>query len=175
MYERSSLRISNDILYTHKVLRIHYTTYDMRRSTDSINPRNPEHSNIMLQGPGGEFWYARVLGIFHVNVRLGCEEDYRRMDIIWVRWYGEDMTWAHGPQAMRLPRMGFISHNEPAAFGFLDPGDVIRAAHMIPAFAHGKTDYYLPPSEAARSPVEVDTDWVYHYVNMYVPLSFLSH
>ena len=138
----------------------------MRRSTDSINPRNPEHANIMLQGSGGKFWYARILGIFHVNVRLASDSAYRRIDIVWVRWYGEDTTWAHGSRTMRLPRMGFIPHTEAAAFGFIDPNDVVRAAHMIPAFAHGQTDFYLPPSEGARSECEMDLDWLYHYVNM---------
>lgn len=69
---------------------------------------------------------------------------------------------------MRLPRVGFIPHTDPAAFGFINPEDAVRAAHLIPAFSYGKTDYYLPPSDAARSPSEGDEDWVYHYANMWV-------
>lgn len=138
----------------------------MRRSTDSVNPRVPDHANILLHGNEGEFWYARVIGIFHVNVRLDFEEEFRRMDILWVRWYGEDTRWSCGPSAKRLPRLGFIPHNEPAAFGFIDPTDVVRAAHLIPAFAHGKTDSYLPRSQASRSPIENDEDWTYYYVNV---------
>lgn len=164
--ERSLLRIEDNRLYKHKVLRSHYTTYDMRRTTDSINPRVPDHANVIIQGSGGKFWYARVLSVVHVNARLSSEEDYQRLDILWVRWYGEDTTWACGPAKMCLPRMGFIPHTEPAAFGFIDPRDVIRSAHMIPAFAHGRTECYLPPSPAARAPCENDNDWTYYYVNM---------
>lgn len=138
----------------------------MKRSTDSINPRVPDHANIALHGPDGKFWYARVIAIFHVNVRLESEEDFDRMEILWVRWYGEDTTWPHGPSVKRLPRLGFIPHSEPAAFGFVDPSDVLRAAHLIPGFTHGKTESYLPPSPACRSPSENDEDWKYHYVNV---------
>ncbi|KAK7689177.1 hypothetical protein QCA50_007868 [Cerrena zonata] len=174
--ERASIRIEQNRLYKHKVVRVHYTSYDMLRSTDSINPRVPDHANILLHGSEGEFWYARVIGIFHVNVRLDSEEEYRRMDILWVRWYGEDKNWVHGPSVKRLPRLGFIPHDQPAPFGFVDPADVVRAAHLIPAFAHGKTDCYLPPSQAARSPSENDKDWTYQYVNIFVDRdTFMRH
>lgn len=164
--ERRSVRIENNKLYKHKVLRIHYTTYDMRRATDSVNPRVPDHANIILPGTNGTFWYARVLGVFHVNVRLASGGDFERMEILWVRWYGEDSSWVSGAAAKRLPRMGFIPHTEPAAFGFINPREAVRAAHMIPAFAHGRTELYLPPSTAARALSENNEDWVYHYVNM---------
>ncbi|KAK7689324.1 hypothetical protein QCA50_007115 [Cerrena zonata] len=36
--KRRSIRIRKNRIYKHKVLRVHYTTYDMRRSTDSVNP-----------------------------------------------------------------------------------------------------------------------------------------
>ena len=161
--ERRSIRIEHNRLYKHKVIRVHYTTYDMRRSTDSINPSNPEHANIMLYGTNREFWYARVLGIFHLNVRLSSSEEFQRLDIIWVRWYGNDTTWNSGFSAKR--RLGFIPHNDIAPFGFIDPNDVIRGIHLIPAFDHGRTDFYLPRSRAARCPSEQHEDWTYHYVN----------
>ena len=160
-----SVRIGQNRLYKHKVLRVHYTTYDMRRSTDSINSRLPEHSNILLHGPDGEFWYARVIAIFHVNVRLASEEDFRRLDILWVRWYGEDSNCHSGFSAQRLPRLGLIPHNTTAPFGFIDPNDVVRAAHLIPAFAYGHPNFYLPPSRAARAACENGEDWTYYYVN----------
>ena len=140
----------------------------MQRCTDSINPRTPEHANIIVQGDEGGFWYARIIAVFHINVRLASDAEFKRMDIIWVRWYGHDTAWEYGPSSMRLPRLGFIPHTQPAAFGFLDPADVVRAAHLIPAFHHGKTSFYLPPSEAARASIEKDEDYKYLYVNMYV-------
>ncbi|RXW13303.1 hypothetical protein EST38_g12551 [Candolleomyces aberdarensis] len=41
-----SVIIENDMLFKHKVLRINYTTYDMRRDQDSLNPRT--HADIMM-------------------------------------------------------------------------------------------------------------------------------
>jgi len=36
----------NNRIYSHKVLRVNYTTYDMRREQDSLNPRT--HPDIMV-------------------------------------------------------------------------------------------------------------------------------
>ena len=38
MDEVASVRIAHDRMYAHKVMRINYDTYDMRRDQDSINP-----------------------------------------------------------------------------------------------------------------------------------------
>jgi hypothetical protein len=58
-----------------------------------------------------------------------------------------------------------VDAEDPDAFGFLDPKDVLRGAHLIPAFAHGKTDELLGAS-IARLPHEEDEDWQYYYINM---------
>ena len=71
------------------------------------------------------------------------------MDLLWVRWFGRELGYASGWDTRRLHRLGFIPHDQPDAFGFLDPADVIRGIHLIPAFAHGH-----------------DEEWVYYYVNM---------
>ena len=44
--ERATLRFVNNRFYLHKVLRINYTSYDMRREQDSLNPRT--HANVMM-------------------------------------------------------------------------------------------------------------------------------
>ncbi|KIO04348.1 hypothetical protein M404DRAFT_143151 [Pisolithus tinctorius Marx 270] len=49
---------------------------------------------------------------------------------------------------MQLHCIGFIPHEDPGTFGFLDPHHVICAIHLIPAFVHGWTDEYLPHSLA---------------------------
>ena len=73
--ERSRLSVVKDRMYLHKVVRLNYTTYDMRRGQDTINPRT--HPNIMLLAheddeEAGEqpYWYARVLSVFHVHAHL---------------------------------------------------------------------------------------------------------
>ena len=61
------------MIYQHRVLRVNYTTYDMRRDQDSLNPQS--HPDIMLLSHEDKnddnwhpYWYARVIGIFHANV-----------------------------------------------------------------------------------------------------------
>lgn len=146
----------------------------MRRSQDSLNPRT--HADIMVLSHEDEpneskrhpYWYARIIGIFHFQVRhvgpFSKSADAQRMDVLWVRWFGRDMSYRTGWKARRLHRVGFV-RDEP--FGFLDPNEVIRGAHLIPAFAHGRTEEILGPS-IARQPSESHEDWLYYYVAMQV-------
>ena len=81
-------------MYCHALCRVNYTTYDLCRKTDTINP-STDHRDIMLlagePAPGSEFHlfrYARVLGIYHTNIifiGLGSR-DYqsRRLYFLWV-------------------------------------------------------------------------------------------
>ncbi|KAJ7144085.1 hypothetical protein C8R44DRAFT_602076, partial [Mycena epipterygia] len=46
------LLIHDDRIYCHKVLRVNYTSYDVRREQDSMNPRT--HSDIMMLAPDSE-------------------------------------------------------------------------------------------------------------------------
>ncbi|KAF9051320.1 hypothetical protein BJ165DRAFT_1316087, partial [Panaeolus papilionaceus] len=67
--DRDSVRIRNNMIYEHITARINYTTYDLRRDYDVINSRSRPY--IMTVAPEGDghtlFWYAAVLGIFHVE------------------------------------------------------------------------------------------------------------
>ncbi|KIJ55818.1 hypothetical protein M422DRAFT_92631, partial [Sphaerobolus stellatus SS14] len=113
------------------------------------------------------FWYAQVLGVYHVNVSVQQDGELTkptRMEFLWVRWFGRDPNWRSGWRYKRLDRIGFVPHQDSLAFGFLDPQVVIRAAHLIPAFAHGRTQDLCPPSMARDD----DGDWEYYYVNRYV-------
>jgi hypothetical protein len=63
------------------------------------------------------------------------------------------------------------------AFGFLDPDSVIHRVHIIPAFAYSRTDTLLGPS-FVRKEEDLDMDWHYYYVNMYVLIfkkNYISH
>jgi hypothetical protein len=115
------------------------------------------------------YWYARIIRIFHVNVWDCCDESMtrpRRMDFLFVRWFGRDAKYKSGWSAKRLPRIGFIEHDDPFAFGFIDPEVVIRGVHLIPAFADGPTDDPLPEPSFARRKADLDCDWSYFHVNM---------
>ncbi|KAI0374977.1 hypothetical protein BV20DRAFT_1033013 [Pilatotrama ljubarskyi] len=182
------LHIVNNRIYHHRVFRINYTTYDVRRAQDSVNPRT--HPDIfMLSGTttahsleddiscadlsdNHPFTYARVIGVFHVNVRpLELPyDDLVRMDVLWVRWLAVDQP--GGFSRKRLPRLQFVKDGpDEAAFGFVDPRDVIRGIHLIPAFAHKHTVELLGPSEAARVGPDYsqdnDTDFRYYYANLF--------
>ena len=161
----------SDCMYKHHWLRINYTTYDVRRSQDVINPGTPRRDIMVLADNEGEdthsnhpFWYARVLGIYHVNViytGLGMI-DYaaRRFDFLWVRWFHHlgPIKW----EDCKLDSVAFLPMADEEAFGFLDPKDVLRASHVLPAFSRGRlnTDT-IPMSICARD----SHDWKRYYVN----------
>ena len=184
--ERNALQIKNNNFYEHGTMHVNYTTYDGRRSQDYINPRT--HSDIMLVGSeddsddGGDdqYWYAKVLKILSVDVRYvptaegQNTQEYRRMHFLLVRWYGRDMDRPGSWEKKRLHAVGFVP-NEPSEdgnfnppFGFLDPDLVLRRVHLIPAFAHGKTEELLPGRSLARPKGTGDADWNVYYVNMCV-------
>ncbi|KAF8148263.1 hypothetical protein B0H34DRAFT_668897, partial [Crassisporium funariophilum] len=172
--DRDSVYICGNHIYRHKVLRINYTTYDLRRSQDSVNPRT--HPDIMLLSHDSEshpYWYARVIGIFHVDIihtgPHSISPNKQRVDFLWIRWFGRDLTYAAGWKAQRLHRVGFLDAEQSGAFGFLDPAVVLRGVHMMPGFACGTTNEYLhPPRSVARMPLNEVTDWQYYYVGMFV-------
>jgi hypothetical protein len=176
--DRRSVIIENNEIYRHKVLRVNYTTYDLRRGQDSLNPRVAGHSDFMVLSPETEesnedphpYWYGRILGIFHATVRhvgpLSRSSEPQCMEFLFVRWFGRDMTPRSGWKAKRLLRLGFVPGNNGMAFGFVDPSQVIRAVHLIPAFAWGLTTKYLPTSRIARPFSEPTEDWQLYYVGM---------
>lgn len=113
------------------------------------------------------YWYGQIIGVFHIFVKhmgpASKTTDFQRFDFLWVRWFGRDLSYRLGFKAKCLPRIGFV--NSEDAFGFVDPQEIIRGVHLIPAFAHSKTGDILGRS-IARQPMEKDMDWVYYYVNM---------
>lgn len=121
-------------MYEHKVLRVNYTTYDMRVEQDSLNPRT--RSDIIVLAPSEEhdnhpYWYARVIGIYHVHVLDSTKPGPRHniqpqhMEFLWVRWYGLDMDSCSGFKYKRLPHVGFMDCHDPETFGFIDPALVL--------------------------------------------------
>ncbi|KIL66687.1 hypothetical protein M378DRAFT_63514, partial [Amanita muscaria Koide BX008] len=163
---RSTITIRNNAIYSHQVVRVNYTTYDLRREQDTINIRTkPDIMLLSREDPanvdGLEFhpyWYARVIGIFHADViHTGPESKStlpQRMDFLWVRWFGRDDD-RGGWKSRRLFKIGFVDSEAPGPFGFLDPALIIRSSFLEPAFAFGRTDELLPPS-ISRHPSECD-------------------
>ncbi|KAI0365929.1 hypothetical protein BV20DRAFT_953360, partial [Pilatotrama ljubarskyi] len=172
------IEIQDERIYRHKTLRLNYTTYDMRRDQDVIKPST--HADIMLladdTSDAHPFWYARVVDIFHADVRYTgpgatrSMQKWQRVEFLWVRWFELDVSdkYMSGFQERRLPRLRFIDTADPnkTPFGFVDPSDVLRGAYIIPAFAYGTTGDLLPPSRLARRAADNDEDYELYYACM---------
>jgi hypothetical protein len=143
---------------------------------DTINPLT--HPDIMLRSPVDEedaepYWYARVLGVYHANIWaenpvIPGAKNVRRMDFLWVRWFGKEPGYRSGFCQARLPKIGLVESTDEFAFSFVDPANVVRGCHLIPAFNAGRGADLLPwaGSIARRlNPEDID-DWLKFYVNM---------
>jgi len=173
--ERDSVLVKNDRMYNHRMIRFNYTTYDVRRSQDVINPGTLHRDIMLLADPSGmdaqschRFLYARVLGIYHVNVVYTGKGmlDYssRRLDFLWVWWF-QHVGMTAGWQKLTLDSVRFPPMASEAAFGFVDPSDVLRGCHIIPTFAKGK----VHTDGVGLSRCAGDSkDWCEYYIGRYV-------
>jgi hypothetical protein len=173
-HPRNSILFKSDRIYRHKIMRINYTTYDTRRSQDVINPFTP-HRDIMVLNDSfvdddhqssHPYCYARVLGIYHANIiytGLGMN-DYqpKRMEFLWVRWYRHAELVQTSWGSYRLDRVQFPPVADEYSFGFIDPSDVMRSCHIIPAFAGGKVH---TDNKGLSLCAQDSSDWVSYYVN----------
>jgi hypothetical protein len=159
----------HDRIYCHNIMRINYTTYDVRRGQDIINPATSRRDIMVLADDGSDhashhFLFARVLGIYHANVIYtgpgATNYSSHRIEFLWVRWYqcATDGSWA----TSTLDRVDFPPMVSETSFGFLDPSDVVRSCHIVPAFAMGmRYNDGQGLSRCARD----SQDWRNYYVN----------
>ncbi|KAL6298277.1 hypothetical protein BKA93DRAFT_710038, partial [Sparassis latifolia] len=179
--DHDSVFFKGDRMYEHHILKVNYTTYDVRRSHDIINP-STDNRDILLLARFDDledatsmhpFLYARVLGIYHVNVVYTGTgmADYtpRRLDFLWVRWFqyvGDSRNWSqHKLDTVEFPPMA-----DEETFGFIDPDDVLRACHIIPTFKGGK----IHADEIGLSHCANDAeDWRFYHVNRFVDRDML--
>ncbi|KAG6916135.1 hypothetical protein DXG01_008326 [Tephrocybe rancida] len=135
-----------DRMYTHRIMRVNITRYDVRRGEDIIRTGATPQSNIMMinpnfgldAGPSASpqdlldcrypFWYAQVIGIYHVNVIYIGEgnHDYqpRRLEYLWVRWY--NIRHIGGWESRTLDQVELLPPDDVESFAFLDPDFVDR-------------------------------------------------
>jgi len=169
---RGQVLFRHDRIYQHKLMRINYTTYDVRRCQDVVHEFTP-HCNIMVleHDEGGRYpsthpyGYAKILGIYHANamyVGPGMV-DYqpRRMEFLWVRWYRRVEAVRTGWDFHKLDRVQFSPVGEEDAFGFIDPSDVLRSCHLIPAFSKGKAHV---DGKGLSVCAQDSSDWAAYYV-----------
>ncbi|KAG9085200.1 hypothetical protein FS749_004614 [Ceratobasidium sp. UAMH 11750] len=177
--ELSCITLQYDRIYAHQTLQIRYTTYDMRRAQDTINPNTPKRFVLLpsheAQHPdmgARRFWYAKVLGIYYANVsHMGsCP---KRVDFLWVRWLGR-RTDMPGGESCRPDQVGYFEDSESFhAFDFVDPIDVIRAAHLIPQFVGKQTTEYLQSVDSLAADVKHVGDWKHYYINRFADRDML--
>ncbi|KAL1658479.1 hypothetical protein GGF50DRAFT_67162 [Schizophyllum commune] len=172
--DRRTVQIKNERIYTSQVLRVNYTTYDVRRGSDHINAHRREF--IMTPSPEeGEnvhpYWYAQVLGVYRADVRhTGTQSEdfnFHEMKFLFVRWLGREPGYRWGRRFTRLPKVGFVPEDQPDAFGFLDPALVIRGAHLIPSFVNGRGTVNLRAGPSVARAEGEEDDWINYYVNIF--------
>jgi hypothetical protein len=96
----------------------------------------------------------------------GGQPSKQHLEVLWVRWLAPLQHHQSGLNHARLPKVAFVDESDPDAFGFLDPGQVIRGAHLIPAFASGRGTGSLRYGKSLARPEEELDDWEEHYVGM---------
>ena len=163
--DRERVFIAGNRLQQRRTMSMYYTTYDLRRGVGKINTgRRPYVMALSHGDPHHPYVYARILEIYRVKVLHPTMAELTDMDVLWVRWLEIDRKHRAGWKAKRLYRVQFIPNHEEGAFGFLDPEDVIRGAHLIPGFDHGHIEDSLEDliSKWDYAPAN---NWRYYYVN----------
>ncbi|KDN41261.1 hypothetical protein RSAG8_07530, partial [Rhizoctonia solani AG-8 WAC10335] len=177
--ELVKIQFQHDRIYAHQTLKIHYTTYDMRRNQDTINSSTSKCFILVASDAStcsdmgaNRFWYAKVLGIYHANVSHDGSRP-RRMDFLWVRWLARMVDVPGGWDTCRLDQVGYFPDSEHHhAFEFVDPADIIRAVHLIPRFVGKQTTEYLEPVSSLATDSQFG-DWKHYYVGRFVDRDML--
>jgi len=133
--EQNGLRFLHHRIYKHNIFHIHYTTYDLRHTYDTLNPRT--HANFMTLSHEDDeeseaefpYWFGQIVSIFHAAVVYtgpgSCSVELQHMEFLFVRWFGHNLGHRGGWKAKQLHRIGFVDGKDNAVFGFLDPQEVI--------------------------------------------------
>ncbi|KAJ3527383.1 hypothetical protein NMY22_g9809 [Coprinellus aureogranulatus] len=170
----SKIVLKDDRLYTHKIMRIKYTTYDARRDEDIIHLDTPQ-CNVMFLNQDYSygttehpFIYGKIIGILHADVsyigdigRQGTQYFYHPIEFLWVRRYRIQ------PKAgdFELDQVELLPIEEQGSHYFVDPLEVLRACHLVPNFHEGPR--YI--DGIGKSTVADDgTDWKRYFVNRFV-------
>ncbi|RXW14335.1 hypothetical protein EST38_g11521 [Candolleomyces aberdarensis] len=170
-------------LYQHEILHINYTTYDMRREQDILNPKTTCRDFMCLRddfgsGPSSgahHFCYGRLIRVYHVNVVfLGAgslDRRERRFDLLLVRWFTELSNGQNSWESCGLDRLKFHPLNNSGGFDFLDPEAVLRACHIMPRFSCGRSSE--PDAKPISNLAKDNEDWKEYYVNRFVDRDML--
>ena len=118
------------------------------------------------------YWFEWIVGIFHAMVVYTGPGSHsvkpQHMEFLFVQWFGYDLGHWGGWNANHLYWISFIDRDDKAAFGFLDPQEVIWGVHLIPVSHYGWTHNLLPLSHFACPRQDNDEDWEFFYMNQWV-------
>ncbi|KZP13244.1 hypothetical protein FIBSPDRAFT_662191, partial [Athelia psychrophila] len=171
--------------FEHRILRVNYTSYDVRRDQDMINAYS-SHCNIMVLCRSCDdinvidnhlsYRYGRVIGAYHVNVIYNgpgrVNLNSHRLEFLWIRWYNQIGREGDDWNSRRLSRLHFGPLQDESAFGFIDPSDVLRGCHIIPRFSLNKV--HTDPTHGGWSRLAGDrSDWKEYYINRFVDRDML--
>ncbi|KAG2091316.1 uncharacterized protein F5147DRAFT_780001 [Suillus discolor] len=148
-----------------------YTTYDVRRAQDVINPRTPHHnvmvvcSNLDMECQDHKYIYSRVWVVYHINVIITDAQWstilQSEWEFLWIHWYkplDQRSDWS----TSTLDRVNFPPLTDEHSFDFLDPADVLRGCHIVPRFTAGRRHKDgLGVSACAGD----KNDWCEYYIN----------
>ncbi|EJC99104.1 uncharacterized protein FOMMEDRAFT_94263, partial [Fomitiporia mediterranea MF3/22] len=82
-----SLHIKNDKLFCLKVLHINYTTYNVRRAQDSLNPWTHADIMLLLDNTEHPYIYTQIIGLFHAEVSyMGPGADPNFQNFNWLNF-----------------------------------------------------------------------------------------
>ncbi|TEB34018.1 hypothetical protein FA13DRAFT_1789210 [Coprinellus micaceus] len=155
-------------LFSHQILYVNYTTYDVRRSQDIVHVNTPQ-CNILLLNPVWDedpphnldkhpYLYAKALGVYHAHVSyLGVLPD----DFVWVHWY----DFLESETEFSLDRVKFAKLTSDDALGFVDPADILRTVHLIPQFSEQESEPKPPPQKSNCVPDQ--EIWGSYYINKF--------
>jgi hypothetical protein len=96
------------------------------------------------------------------------------MEFIWVRHFKvvDNITVQQGWSIAHLDQLKFHPIDSPDAFGFVDPGQIMRACHIIPKFVLGKQhENGNNLSNCAKD----GEDWQVYYANRQVSSVMVSY
>ncbi|KAF7289692.1 hypothetical protein HMN09_01332300 [Mycena chlorophos] len=174
--DRNHISIVNDRIYIHKVIRVNYTDYTVRRGQDSMNPRT--HADVMTLAPEGADGhpcsYYRIVGVWHCDVQyreFGYLTPKKTICLLYARRFRLDKTFKGGFKRRRLHRIELVPERDDDAYTFLNPDEIIRESHVVPAYAHGALPRVFHET-IGRKAGEFN-DWKYYYVNFFVDRDML--
>jgi hypothetical protein len=173
-------------IYSHQLLYINYTTYDVRRSQDIIHVNTPQCNILFLNSAWSEetlesrdagthpYLYAKALGVYHANVSYvgflpnGTRDlTSHRIDFVWVRWY----DFLESDEEFSLDQVSFTSLSSDDALDFVDPADILRGVHLIPRFSGLQDDEPRPPTQKSKCFPIQEPEWESYYINKWVLFS----